>query len=471
MSDDLFVSGGGSTAVATAGLFAQQQQLRSLSRVLAECLLRLVATDRVVTGSHLRAADAPLRAARADRSIDDAYAAMRSAGERADVLASALDFAAKAYGEGEQFAQRLSQELSARLAYELGSWLPLLGFVAAPVIVGVGAGLAVGYATTPATRRDEAITGALQSNKWVLSDPRFVELVRLAVTSSDDFGGGLFRVPAVIVQLLGDEGLGLLGLGSSAAAVLALSRSAGVLRETPVLVTPTGTTTGSSPPANYEERAKRIPSGESQIRIERYAEEDRPDRFEVYLGGTIDASVVARDQPWDMTSNVTAIAGGEAGSYLATRQAMELAGIDSSTPVVFNGYSQGGLLAALLVSSGDYDARGLFTLGAPAGQVEVPHDVPYVAVEHSNDLVPAVGGVWKSSDPVLVRRELFDGRPDGTDKYLPAHELSNYRDTAKLMDCFGERGLADVSNAFAEFGAGNVSVQTTFYRARRVAEG
>ncbi|MDQ1606750.1 MAG: hypothetical protein QOJ18_1117, partial [Microbacteriaceae bacterium] len=265
----------------------------------------------------------------------------------------------------------------------------------------------------------------------------------------------------------GDDGLGILGLGSSAALVVAASNVVGAMKETGVSVSAGPSRVGGAPPAGFAERAARIPTGGAQVRIERYPVVGGTDRFEVYLGGTIDDSLVASKEPWDMTSNVTAIAGGDAGSYDATRQAMALAGIDSSTPVVFNGYSQGGLIASMLAASGDYDTKGLFTVGAPAGQVEVPHDIPYVAIEHSNDLVPAVGGGWKSSEPVLVTRELFDDGADASERYLPAHELSRYRETARLADAADEGRLTQAADALREFGSGATAGRTTLYRAER----
>lgn len=280
----------------------------------------------------------------------------------------------------------------------------------------------------------------------------------------------MIRLPEPLGQLLGDEGLGILGVGSSAAVLVGAAGSAGVLRETPVTVTAASMKKGPPPPQNFEERAQRIPTGEDQIRIDRYSEPGRPDRFEVYLGGTIDGSVVAGGEPWDMTSNLNAVAGGAAGSLAATEQAMALAGIDPSTPVTFSGYSQGGLLAATLAASGDYDTRGLFTLGGPAGQVEVPHDIPYVAIEHADDLVPATGGIWKSSDPLLVTRTVYAGQADAGDAFFPAHELSNYRETARLADASDEQRLVAARNTLQQFSRGADSVQSSYFHAVRVRQ-
>jgi hypothetical protein len=471
VSDDLVISGGGSVAVATDKLFSDQRHLTIVADDLGRVAGRLAAIDRLVSRGRLLATDAPASAIRAEQAIDDAAAFIHQSRELARFLASALETAAVTYGEGEAVKARIGEQLAASIAYQLGLWLPAIGLFAAPGLLAfalsTGGGVAVGLAITPEADRKKAIHDLLEANKGVLSDPGFVAMVRLIVSSADDFGDGVIRMPPELALLLGDDGLGILGLGSSAALVVAASNAVGVMKETGVSVSAGPSRAGGSPPAGFAERAARIPTGGSQVRIERYPVAGGADRFEVYLGGTIDGSMVATKEPWDMTSNITAIAGGDAGSYAATRQAMALAGVDSTSPVVFNGYSQGGLIASMLAASGDYDTKGLFTVGAPSGQVEVAHDIPYVAIEHSNDLVPAVGGGWKSSEPVLVTRELFDDRADASESYLPAHELSYYRQTASLADAADEGRLTRAADALREFGSGATEAQTTLYRAER----
>ena len=151
-----------------------------------------------------------------------------------------------------------------------------------------------------------------------------------------------------------------------------------------------------------------------------------------------------------MTSNVVGIAGAKAGSYRAAEAAMKLAGIRADSSVVFTGYSQGGLVAAQLAASGDYRTAGLFTLGAPAGQVAVPKAVPYVAIEHTEDIVPAVGGTWASSAPVLVRRSVFGGKPANSTLVFPAHQLSQYRASAALLDRSDDQRVAAALGALDE---------------------
>ena len=134
------------------------------------------------------------------------------------------------------------------------------------------------------------------------------------------------------------------------------------------------------------------------------------------------------------------------------------------------GYSQGGLLAAQLAASGDYRVQGLITFGAPAGQVEVPASVPWVAIEHSDDLIPALGGTFASSDAILVRREAA-GDLTGSPHVFPANQLERYAETAALADGTYERRLRDATAAFDEWSQGTLRVTSTSYLGQRLPAG
>jgi pimeloyl-ACP methyl ester carboxylesterase len=220
-----------------------------------------------------------------------------------------------------------------------------------------------------------------------------------------------------------------------------------------------------TPARGIGDRAERIPEEPEQIRIDRYSTPGAPDRFEVYIAGTAELAVSGDDEPWDMTSNLTAMAGGSAGSFRAVEEAMHLAGIEAGDPVTFTGYSQGGIIAAQLAASGQYAVDGIVSFGAPAGQVAVPHDIPYLAVEHTNDLVPALGGTFASSEPVVVRRQLFDGPPPLGEYVLPAHRLTHYVETADLVDVSDDPRIEAALRRFEHAPA--TSVTSTVYLATR----
>ena len=203
------------------------------------------------------------------------------------------------------------------------------------------------------------------------------------------------------------------------------------------------------------------------MRIERYGDAEHPSWL-VYIGGTVEWSPSGSTEPWDMTSNVTAVADQEAGSYRAVLQAMQQAGVQPGDPVLPVAHSQGGLIAAELAARGDVNAVGMVTFGAPAGQVAVPVDLPAIAVEHTDDIVPAMGGTPAEDDGRLyVRRPLF---PDGVQPSagpLPAHQLAGYLETAGLVDASPEPRLV----AFREQLGSIVGVargEQSVWRAERV---
>jgi hypothetical protein len=404
------------------------------------------------------------------RQLDEAGTALEGASGASERLARSLRETAARYSFAEEGAARASQALAGVLGYGVGYLLPAIALVALQGVSVLAVGLLAGYAAAPEPARKafvHGLVGWLRESRALLSDPHVVRLVRLSVMSVDDFGAGLARLPPAVTRVLGDDGFGVIGLDTSAMLFIGAAAGLGALTETAVSVRPGTVSAVSSRPAGFEDRVERIPTGGSRIRIDRVSEPERPDRFEVYLGGTTDFSLLAGDDPFDMTSNVTAIAGGSAGSYRAAVQAMALAGIEPDSVVVLTGYSQGGLIAAELAASGDYNTAGLYTLGAPAGQVGVPATVPYLAIEHTEDLVPATGGTFATSRPVLVRRSLFDGHPPEGDAVFPAHELSRYRETAALLDRSADPEVTAVLRAIGGPPSVAATVTSTLYLARR----
>ena len=468
MSDDLAVGGPHATSVLTTSLVQQSHQLGTLHRELVGCQRQLASIDRIIGNGILTAADAPQSAIQAEAAMDDAAVAIVRAIEHSDLLSRGLASAASGYEFAENFAARLNQELAAGLAYGIGLFLPLIVTMILPGALIVGAaGFGAGMALSEESRARLflACRSWFRANSAPLSDPVVVEAIRMTVMSADDFGGGVLALPPGLVRLLGDEGLGITGVDTSAGVVAGVAAGVGLMRETPVSVRAGASTTGLSNAVGVQDRVERIPKAPEQVRIDRYWSQGAPDRFEVYIAGTAEPALSGDNEAWDMTSNLAALSGDSAASYRAVEEAMRQAGISASTPVTLTGYSQGGLVAAQLAASGDYAVEGLVTLGAPAGQVAVPHDIPYLAIEHTNDLVPALGGTFASSEPVTVRRQLFDGPPPPSEFALPAHRLSNYLDTAGLIDASDNAQLREVLDRLSHRTAHTVSL-TVFQAVR-----
>jgi len=469
VTDELIVSGGGSTVVATAALLAFSDQLSHLVDELVDCSNRLAMIDRFVTPAGIGAADAPNSVWEAERALDDASASLQRSIRTAVRLHVGLSASAEAYGAVEQQLQQLNQSLAAAFAYVLGFLFPALAGLLTPALLSTAASAGLAFAITPNGRREEFL-GVLAEQNDILTNPQFVTLVRLAVMSADDFGGGLVGAHPQLVAMLGDEGLGLLGLTTSAGLLAGMAAPFGALAETPVRVARVSTRTTDAPAATFEERARRIPQGSAQIRIDRFHTEEQPDRFEVYVGGTKDLGLVANKEPWDMTSNVHALSMGDAGSYRAVEEAMRAAGIDADSPVQFVGHSQGGLVTSAIAASGDFNAQGLYTVGGVVSQSLVPEGVPWLAIEHTDDLVPALGGNRSAPDAVLVRREVFADQAVPSDTLLPAHELTRYRETAAMLDSGGDARSAEVLERLNSLGRDAETVTTTRYLARRLAD-
>jgi len=346
---------------------------------------------------------------------------------------------------------------------------PWLGPLALPPLVVGGAMVASDQ------DRRAAVTSWILDHPEAITSPEFSALVRRVVTGADDAILGRI-VPPWVLMLLGDHGLGLLGVGTTAAVVTGVSARLGarVLNETPVSVERVGSTVGTAPPAGAAERLARVPE-EKQVRIERYSAPGEEDRFIVYVAPTQSFSPVAGEEPWDLTSNIVGVGGLSSGSIRATEQAMAEAGIGPESPVVLVGYSQGGIVTDAITGSGRWNVKGLETYGDPGGTIALPDGVRGVAVRHSDDFVVATGGPQPPVDRVIVERRAFpEGSAIPTDKPVPAHQKDAYAETARRIDDAASpaiRGELAYLDAFARDYSGREAAEvTTFeYRAERVS--
>ena len=137
------------------------------------------------------------------------------------------------------------------------------------------------------------------------------------------------------------------------------------------------------------------------------------------------------------------------------------------------GHSQGGLVAARIAASGAFDTQSLVTFGAPSGQVPIPESVTQIAVEHAEDLVPALGGApvdgADGRDRLVVSRAVFDDAPPPPGEPGAAHHMSEYAKTAALIDGSTDPRLSGLGETLAGIGTGAGVAQA--YRAERVRSG
>ena len=183
-------------------------------------------------------------------------------------------------------------------------------------------------------------------------------------------------------------------------------------------------------PRTWGERVSRIPDTDVPIRIERYPDGRGQWSSEVYIAGTHEWSIGGTEEPFDMESNIAVVAGLPAASLVSVHRAMAQAGIKPGERVTFTGHSQGGIIAARLAESGRYRTTGLLVVGSPTGTLSVKGDYPAIALRHSDDVVPRLGGSDRGSGFVTIER----GSGSGVGNIPGAHERAGYVDMARDID-------------------------------------
>ena len=477
--DELVVSDGGSFAVSTDEMSNTAFRLRFVESESLAAAARLRGLELCID-PHV-AAQAPSLPALVLQAADDLDRASREAGE----LDVSLRLAAEAYGLVENAMIDGIRVTTGLLGNVFGHLAPLLLLAGAPFLA-AGSGVLVGLAARPGAARSPVDAAEwMRENPQLANNPAVAAAVRLLFSSSDDIIAGLLGVPPGAGAVIGDDGLGLFGIREAAGLVLGAAGAAGAARglagggaagggRSPLVETPVQTTrVGTSPvtaPSSIAELASRMPNTSArgpQIKVEKYATENGDPSYIVYLGGTVDMNAMPAGEAFDMTSNVESMSAGDGASYRAAVEAMRDAGIGPGDPVLEVGYSQGGLLAVQLEQSGDYSVQGVVTLGSPVGQLETT--APTLTIAHTEDLVPALGGLDTASgdDRVLVRRTLYDDAPMPNGDAFPSHDLDAYRETAGLVDASKDPRVEKFIDSAAPFLSGSAAGTATEYRAER----
>ena len=254
-----------------------------------------------------------------------------------------------------------------------------------------------------------------------------------------------------------------------------VGRVFGLLSEGPVSAVETGKPVAVMPPRNIEALVSRLiqtaGSANARVRIERFGSS-----VFVYIPGTKTWNPIAGKNPLDATSNLGAMQGpGVAASERAVAKAMGLAGVGAGDSVMFVGHSQGGLVAANLASAAGgaatsagardsakpaYRVAGLITLGAPIAHLVGKLEVPTLALEHTNDVVPKLS---LKANPltenwVTVSRETPTDPANATNDLVEAHDLEAYKETAKEADESPNEGLSRFRKKLSGFAAEQAGV-------------
>jgi hypothetical protein len=399
--------------------------------------------------------------------------AVRAARDHVAELVSAVTWSMQRYSEAEAAAEQTAIGAGAVLGFGAGvalsGWLlAVLGPLGAPL-----AGLALPWIAREATASDDPIgpddVTMPDDVTRVLCDPTVVATIRVGVSSADEAVLGFGGLPALSEVAL--AAAGITGVNASAYLLAAYGSNAGLFAETPVGLTRTQSSTAQAT-SGFDARLSKIPlpetaPGGAQIRIDTVLSDSAPPRFEVYIGGTVDFRGLPAEDAFDLTSNVTGVAGLPAGSLRAVQQAMEQAGVTATSQITLTGYSQGGMVAAALAASGDYNVQGVVTVAAPAGNVQLPSGIPAVIVEHTDDFIPALGGVQTNTEALVVQRRAFEPGELPAGLAAPAHRMQFYRETAIIMDQGTSPQLVDLRRRLDAFSAGADSVVSSYYYASR----
>jgi hypothetical protein len=464
---------GGRVVVASDALLAQLDSLGRLAEHLRLCAGSLVGVIETLEPRDSIAYDVPPAALEARRVSSAAVSALLTAQNRADGLSSAVMGCLKEYTEVERLATGLGHRIDEAVAWAAGAQVRLF---ALPASVWAVTGL---LAASAITHRSPGLlaTGLqdyLKRHGRILTSPASVAIIREMASDADGFGTGFLLVPPPIADAL--ESTRITGVPSSSNAVVDAGRTLGLFEPTGEVVRKTSSFEFGTPPTSLVDRAKSFPTPETdpngeQIRIDRYVEAGKPDRFDVYIAGTVTFDPKTGTQPFDLTSDLNGVGGQSSASYDAVVHAMRQAGVTPSSPVVLNGYSQGGLLAAQVAASGQFDVHGVVTFGAPSAQVAIPASIPVLTVRNAEDLVPATSGYDTNPHAVVVERPVFASSPVPSEWAVPAHRLSYYSQTASIVDESHSSEVRNILDPLNRFGAGATRIDSTLWVATRVPEG
>ncbi|GAA1827109.1 hypothetical protein [Agromyces salentinus] len=496
MSDALTLSGGGSTTVALDTLFVDASRLGAAEASASEWIERFaVIAARLDALEGVRTAC--LDGDRLSPSVGgSAGAALAEARERIEWLRARLLEAAEQYGATERFVSSLWDAGGRLAAVALGALAPgavirTLGLaaVALPFVL-AGVGIARLLGAEPRWN-DLPLIRWLGERRALLNDPAFVRLVRTAADHADDFAltaafgtsagsiGAAIGAPMSASTLLGAAGIAsTLGVGGGLLADGPVRIEAVPGARHPSEAAPPAGSRPVAAPTGVGDLAARVPpsDGRAQITVERY-DVDGEHRWIVYVGGTVDFTLEAGREPFDMTSNVHGVADDvaldalragidSAGAERAVRAALVEAGAAPGDPLVAVGHSGGGVIAAGLAADPELNVVAGVSLGGPVAATPIRSGVPFLSAEHAEDLVPATGGAGHPSpDRLVVSRSVLEpGQDDG--ELLPAHRLVRYQETADLIDGSEEDRLVAFRRTVTDF-TGGAGGHRTQWRASR----
>lgn len=444
-ADDLDIRGGGAVAVDSGTLVEAAVHFGAVARELDDAALEIEQAAALVLEAQR---DAPAlfdgRARDALPLSDDLTRLarqIRDAAARADLLDHDLRHAAAVYEFVELSAARAAAAAAgneiARAALDAGMAALRLSYPDAAVEAeGLAAAHALGWPGDLARQAGEA---------WAWA-----------------FGGS---AAAAIGVYLVAQSARVLGAGT-------------ISRSTRLTINPSAVDVGvvrrgsSRAPASLSEAAERIPGGgDARVRVERYSMPDGTRQFVVYVAGTQSPLGMGGGDPFDALSNLQLYGGYESASYDAVSAALRTSGAQPGDVIHQVAHSQGAMITAHLAAESDYDTRTLISFGSPV-EADLGDGVLSVSVRHTDDPVAALEGggyahaVGGSGSFVAEREADPVGRMG--DLGVPAHMMSAYEETARMLDASPDPRMDAVRSMFAELDTAT-SVEAVDYSAVRIA--
>jgi hypothetical protein len=234
-----------------------------------------------------------------------------------------------------------------------------------------------------------------------------------------------------------------------AALLAAAGRAGPLLHESGTADVQAGPAVPSAPPSGVADLLARVTScypeagaAPGTVRVEGVRGRDGHRAWIVEIPGVQSWSPVPGADPADVTAAVATLGRATTAAAATVGRALELAGASASEPVLLAGHSLGGMLAAALASDASFSRRFRVThvvaAGSPLAGYRVRPGVAVLALEHDDDLVPALDGAPDPDRPdwVTVRRRPVHGRSPSA-----AHDVGAYVDTARLVDGSGDPSL------------------------------
>ncbi len=201
------------------------------------------------------------------------------------------------------------------------------------------------------------------------------------------------------------------------------------------------------------------------VRVTRLDAADGRRAWVVAVPGTQVWTPRAGRNPFDVTSDIRSIAGRDSAAAAAVVAAMRSAGVRSGEPVCLVGHSLGGMVSAEVAADpavrSEFAVREVVALGSPVAEYPLARDVGVLALEHTDDLVPALDGAPNPDRSTWVTVRRTAAPPGVAPDPGVAHDLEGYVRTATLVDASRDPGVVAARDRLAPFLPGPRVTATT----------